>query len=65
MDVQSYIESGSVCLPSDASFVHDFIAECEAFTPDDSHPHDDQIDCMVDAITFGLTKTNVSYSEVV
>ena len=65
MDVQSYIENGSVCLPADASFVHDFIAECEAFTPDDSHPHDDQIDCMVDAITFGLTKTNVSYSEVV
>ena len=27
-----------------------FIAECEAFTADDSHLHDDQVDPLVDAI---------------
>jgi len=49
-DVLGYIESGYVCLPRNASFLSDFIAECEAFTADNSHPHDDQIDSMVDAI---------------
>lgn len=51
MDVVSYIESGHVCLPVSAPWVNDFIAECEAFTADDSHAHDDQIDPMCDAIT--------------
>ena len=64
MDVQSYIEAGYVYLPTDAPFVSDFIAECEAFTANDSHPHDDQIDCMCDAISLTLTKTNVSYADV-
>lgn len=61
MDVQSYIESGYVYLPRDAPFVADFIAECEAFTADDSHPHDDQIDCMCDAIMIGIVKNYVAY----
>jgi len=50
MDVVSYIESGYVKLPDDAPWVSDFIAECEAFTADNSHAHDDQIDPMCDAI---------------
>ena len=50
MDVVSYIESGYVVLPEEASWVSDFIAECEAFTADDTHAHDDQIDPMADAI---------------
>ena len=49
-DVLGYIEAGHVCIPRAASFVHDFLSECEAFTADDSHAHDDQIDPMVDAI---------------
>lgn len=49
-DVLSYIESGYVFLPADASFVSEFVAECEAFTSDDSHAFDDQIDPMCDAI---------------
>jgi predicted phage terminase large subunit-like protein len=51
MDVTTYIECGSVCLPPEAAWINDFIAECEAFTPDDSHAHDDQIDPMCDAIS--------------
>lgn len=50
MDVLGYIDSGYVMLPEDAPFTNDFVAECEAFTADDSHLHDDQVDPMVDAI---------------
>lgn len=50
MDVVGYIESGRVFIPEEAPFASDLVAECEAFTPNDSHEHDDQIDPMVDAI---------------
>ncbi|MNT22354.1 Terminase-like family protein [compost metagenome] len=50
MDVVSYIDSGLVFVPENAPFVSDFIGECESFTADDTHAHDDQIDPMVDAI---------------
>jgi predicted phage terminase large subunit-like protein len=50
MDVVSYIDSGFVCLLEGAPYVSDFISECEAFTADDSHAFDDQIDPMCDAI---------------
>lgn len=50
MDVVSYIDSGLVCIPLNAPFVSDFVTECESFTADDTHAHDDQIDPMCDAI---------------
>lgn len=50
LDVQGYIEAGYVSIPDNLPFVSDFVAECEAFTADDSHAHDDQIDPMCDAI---------------
>lgn len=50
MDVIPYIEAGLVSIPEEAPFVLDFVAECEAFTADDSHTHDDQVDPMCDAI---------------
>lgn len=50
MDVASFIESGYVCLLEDSPFISDFINECEAFTADDTHAFDDQIDPMCDAI---------------
>ena len=50
LDVLGYIEAGHVCIPRAASFTSDFLAECESFTADDSHAHDDQVDPMVDAI---------------
>jgi len=55
MDVVSYIESGYVMIPADAPFTSDFVNECEAFTANDSHAHDDQIDPMCDAINDMLT----------
>lgn len=50
MDVVSFIDSGQVWIPAEAAWVSDFINECESFTPDNTHAHDDQIDPMVDAI---------------
>lgn len=51
LDVVDYIDSGYVCIPEDAPWITDFISECEAFTSDDSHAFDDQIDPMCDAIS--------------
>lgn len=51
MDVLSYIEAGLVHLPGDAPWLLEFLQECEAFTANDTHPFDDQIDPMIDAIT--------------
>ena len=50
-DVLGYIESGFVRLPMNAPWVHEFIKECEAFTADDAHEYDDQVDTMCDAIS--------------
>lgn len=50
MDIADYVQAGRVYLPEEAEFVSDFIHECEAFTPNDTHAHDDQIDPMCDAI---------------
>lgn len=58
MDVLGYIESGMVCVPKDAPFTLDFISECEAFTADDSHAFDDQIDPLVDACMDLLSNRN-------
>jgi predicted phage terminase large subunit-like protein len=58
-DVIGYIESGYVMLPIDGAFTNDFIDECESFTKDDSHIHDDQVDPMIDAINDLLAKDNI------
>lgn len=60
LDVLGYIESGYVMLPEDAPFTNDFVAECEAFTADDSHLHDDQVDPMMDAINDLLAHNNAA-----
>lgn len=49
-DGVGYIESGLVMIPEEAPWVSEYVAECEAFTPDDTHAHDDQIDPTMDAI---------------
>lgn len=55
-DVLGYIQSGYVMLPAHAEFVSDLVAEAEAFTADDSHAHDDQLDPLFDAIEDMLAK---------
>jgi phage uncharacterized protein (putative large terminase), C-terminal domain len=63
-DVLGYIESGHVMIPESAPWVRDFIAECEAFTADDAHDHDDQIDPMCDAISIMLHKGGSSIRDM-
>lgn len=64
MDVVGHIEAGLVCVPESAPWVSDFLAECEAFTADDGHAHDDQIDPMVDAINDMLAKKRSIYDNL-
>lgn len=45
--------SGFVHIPQEADWIHDFVTECEDFTAEMSHKHDDQIDPMVDAVEIG------------
>lgn len=63
-DVLGYIESGFVMLPIGAPWVHDFIAECEAFTADDAHDHDDMIDVLCDAISLMLNNGSSSIGDM-
>lgn len=69
MDVVSYMgdfnpdtrlctSSNKIWLPEGAPFTSGFVSECEAFTADDSHDFDDQIDPLVDAINDMLSSGN-------
>lgn len=58
MDATPYMEQKCAVIPENAPWVSDFITECEAFTADDSHAHDDQIDPMLDAIADLLSSAN-------
>lgn len=58
MDGLGYIESGRVHLPELAPWLSDYLTECDAFTADDSHDHDDQLDPTFDAIKDMLSTTN-------
>ncbi len=58
MDGLPYIENGSVCVPADAPFTSDFIAENESFSADDTHDFDDQVDPELDAIEDMLSNNN-------
>ena len=58
------IEAGYICLPAHQPWVDEFIGECEAFSADNTHKHDDQIDPMLDAICYyKLGKSAVSKFE--
>lgn len=50
MDALPYQEARQIGVPENAPFTNDFVAECEAFTADDSHDFDDQVDPFVDAV---------------
>lgn len=60
--VLTYISSGQVLLPYNEmyGFNPELLAECEAFTRDDSHSHDDIVDALVYCIQEALVRNNVS-----
>ncbi|HZZ57935.1 MAG TPA: phage terminase large subunit [Opitutaceae bacterium] len=49
-DVLPYISTGLVYLPKGEPFIEELLAECGAFTQNETHAHDDQVDCLVDGI---------------
>lgn len=53
MNVQSILEARRVWLPRRASWLNEFIIECEAFRADMAHDHDDQVDTLIDFLEFG------------
>lgn len=50
MEVQPRIQSGGVLIPEFAPWVVEFISECEAFTANNTHKHDDQVDTLIDSV---------------
>lgn len=47
LGVTGYIESGYIYIPENLAWVLDFLEECEKFTANDTHKHDDQVDSLV------------------
>lgn len=62
--VLAHIEAGNVELPGSPELNKDLLNECEAFTRDDSHKHDDQVDTLVYGIMVGLAQLQVSILDV-
>lgn len=62
-NVLPYIEAGQVHLPESEfyGFNPELLAECEAFSRDMSHKHDDQVDTLGILIQEALAKTVVSF----
>ena len=50
MDAAPVMRAGRVALPESHPMLPEILAEVAAFTFDDSHPHDDIVDNIVDAV---------------
>nr|DAJ74726.1 MAG TPA: Large Terminase [Caudoviricetes sp.] len=61
-NVLPYLEAGQVYLSNNENygFNPDLLAECESFSRDDSHLHDDQVDALCMLIQEAIAKTTVS-----
>jgi predicted phage terminase large subunit-like protein len=58
MDVQRHVQGQKVVLPWGDKDNGEFIGEVCAFSPDDSHKHDDQTDVMIDAVDLVFVRPN-------
>lgn len=63
LDYTPYIARGCVKFPLDLPFTYDIKREAREFTANDTHKHDDMIDCVLDAIQ-ELEEQEVSRSAV-
>lgn len=58
LDTLPSLEAGDIILvtdePYDEPWVDEFVTECSLFTTNDTHPYDDQIDCLSDAVSILL-----------
>jgi predicted phage terminase large subunit-like protein len=62
---QGYVASGYVFLNPTHHFYTEFIGEVTSFSADDSHAHDDQVDCMMDAIDKMLINPYIPHNDSV
>ena len=60
--VADSIQAGRVFLPRDRNISGLLISECEQFTRNDTHPHDDIVDCLIDALNLGIVQINNSWA---
>lgn len=65
-EVLDYIANGNVMLPDNEQYSNNpvFLAECEAFTRDMAHSHDDITDTLVHLINHTIARRQVSILEV-
>lgn len=65
-EVLTFIANGNVLLPENEQYSNNpvFLAECEAFTRDMMHSHDDIVDTLVHLINSTIAKRTVSILEV-
>lgn len=65
-EVLDYIASGNVLLPVNKSYGNnnDLLGQCQAFTRDDSHLHDDMVDALVHLINNTIANRQVSILDV-
>jgi len=58
-DCVPYVSDGRVFLPYKSSFTDAFISEMSSFSAKKLYDHDDQVDCMMDAINYMLRPSQV------
>ncbi|WDS30425.1 hypothetical protein CSG01_001 [Cronobacter phage SG01] len=58
MDAAPVMKAGRVLLPDNHPMLEEIQAEVAAFTADDSHPHDDIVDNIVDVVNIELNIGN-------
>ena len=65
-EVLTYIANGNVLLPDSEQYSNNpiLLAECEAFTRDMAHAHDDIVDTLVHLINHTIAKRQISILEV-
>lgn len=54
MDAAPVMKAGRVALPESHPMLDEILSEVAAFTFDDSHPHDDIVDTLVDAVNLEM-----------
>ncbi len=59
-DAQGYVKSGYVFINPMSDYYTDYISEMTAFSGDNSHAHDDQVDCTCDAIQKMLVENTMT-----
>ena len=65
-EVLTYIANGNVLLPESETYANNpvLLAECEAFTRDMAHSHDDIVDTLVHLINNTIAKRQISILDV-